>query len=141
MANRLYPDFSSREALIDSVKAAGQYIVDHASNIVGDYPSLMCGLRLSFDFSHDKALTLGINREHIVCDLDKYPQQKQLEPQYEQLQQVARDLFMAIEPMHTPCCEETCCNLGDNGWQNDCCLIDFKERLEKCGVDLVRVKL
>lgn len=52
------------------------------------------------------------------------------------IENVARDLFKAIAPMHEPCCEEVCCNLGDDGWSADNCLYDFRCRLEALGVAL-----
>lgn len=120
MANRLYPDFSSREALIDSVKAAGQYIVDHASNIVGEYPSLICGFSISVDFKHDEALSLSINRQHIVCDIEEYPQQNGLAD-------TAAELYHWIDGIlyggYTIVPER---------------LQDFKAHLESFGVDLER---
>lgn len=55
---------------------------------------------------------------------------------YQQLEQVARDMCNAVAPMHEYCNEDTCCALVDMGWGGDsmnCCLCDFRKRLEALG--------
>ena len=52
----------------------------------------------------------------------------------QQLEQVAQDMLKAIAPMHEPCCEDTCRNLADMGWQDGCCYLGFREQLEALGV-------
>lgn len=66
----------------------------------------------------------------IECDGVRYvPEQR-----YQQLSEMARDLFKAVKPMHEQCNEDTCCNLGDMGWPSDVCLHNFKEQLKRLGV-------
>lgn len=50
------------------------------------------------------------------------------------LEKVALDMLNAIAPLHDPCCEDTCCNLGDAGWSEDYCLHGFRDRLKALGV-------
>lgn len=59
-----------------------------------------------------------------------------LEQRCQLLEQLARDMYRAIAPMHRHCCEETCASLGDMGWDADCCLHGFREQLEALGVRL-----
>lgn len=49
-----------------------------------------------------------------------------LEQRYQQLAEVARNLYKAIEPLHEWCNEDTCCNLVDMGWPCDC-LVSTKD--------------
>lgn len=58
------------------------------------------------------------------------------EQRYQQLAEVARDLYKAVAPMHEPCWEDTCCNLADNGWACDSCLHVFRDQLEELGVEV-----
>lgn len=59
-----------------------------------------------------------------------------LEQRYQQLAEVARELYKAVEPMHESCNEDTCLALIDEGWPSDACLYDFRKRLEELGVEL-----
>ena len=59
-----------------------------------------------------------------------------LEQRCQQLEQLARDMYMAIAPMHEYCCEETCASLCDMGWGDGFCCQDFRSRLEELGVIL-----
>lgn len=58
------------------------------------------------------------------------------EQRYQQLAEVARDLYKAVEPMHESCNEDTCLNLIDEGWPSDACLYDFRKQLEELGVEV-----
>ncbi len=55
---------------------------------------------------------------------------------YRQLEQLARDMYRAIAPMHEHCCEETCASLGDMGWGDGFCCQGFREQLTELGVIL-----
>lgn len=70
-------------------------------------------------------------RQHIRCD-----KITRLEQRYQQLAEVARDLYKAVEPMHESCNEDTCLNLIDEGWPSDACLYDFRKQIEELGVEL-----
>lgn len=59
-----------------------------------------------------------------------------LEQRYQQLAEVARELYKAVEPMHESCNEDTCLNLIDEGWPSDACLYDFRKQLEELGVEV-----
>lgn len=59
-----------------------------------------------------------------------------LEQRYQQLAEVARDLYKAVAPMHEPCNDDTCCNLDDYGWGSEFCLRCIRRQLEKLGVDV-----
>lgn len=55
---------------------------------------------------------------------------------FQQLGQLARDMYRAIAPMHEHCCEETCASLGDMGWGDGFCCQGFREQLMELGVIL-----
>lgn len=59
-----------------------------------------------------------------------------LEQRYQQLAEVAREMYKAVEPMHESCNEDTCLALIDEGWPSDACLYDFRKRLEELGVEV-----
>lgn len=133
MAKDTWPDLSTRQGFIEAIEQAGQYIRDHASNLLGEYPSLLCEFDITARFRFDAVPTVEIRREHIAAPLDEYQQRR---ADADSVERVARDLFNAIEPMHEHCNEDTCCNLADEGWKMDCCLHDFRRRLEALGVAL-----
>ena len=58
------------------------------------------------------------------------------EERCQQLEQLAREMYAAIAPMHVPCCEDTCLILADEGWPADACPQYFRQRLEELGVSL-----
>ena len=57
-----------------------------------------------------------------------------IEQRCQQLDQLAREMYAAIAPMHVPCCEDTCLILADEGWPADACPQYFRQRLEELGV-------
>ncbi len=59
-----------------------------------------------------------------------------LEQRYQQLAEVARELYKAVEPMHESCNEDICLALVDKGWHGDACLYDFRKQLEELGVEV-----
>lgn len=67
----------TRDDLVHEIKTAGQYIVDHAENLLGEYPSLLSEMDLVVHFRFDEATTIEVNRIHLVCDKQKYPIQQQ----------------------------------------------------------------
>lgn len=52
------------------------------------------------------------------------------------LEQVALDMYNAMAPLHEPCCEDTCRSLRDDGWPDDFCLYEFRDRLKALGVSV-----
>lgn len=64
------------------------------------------------------------------------PKGDTLEQRYQQLVEVAREMYRAIAPLHKWCNEDTCCNLGDMGWPCDVCLQELRGELESLGVVL-----
>ena len=68
-----WPDLSTRQGFIEAIEQAGQYIRDHASNLLGEYPSLLCEFDITARFRFDAVPTVEIRREHIAAPLDKIP--------------------------------------------------------------------
>ena len=65
---------SAAEKAVRQLKAYGQYIYDHAENIVGniDKPNYVTegGIRISFTLlEHDRIPTLDVSKEYIVTDV------------------------------------------------------------------------
>lgn len=61
-------DMSSREAAIKSIKAVGEYIADHADNLLGEYPSDLVSLSIKADFDMSGVLCVDVARSHIVTN-------------------------------------------------------------------------
>lgn len=39
MSYRSAPDLSCRDGFVEAIKAAGEYIAEHADNLLGEYPN------------------------------------------------------------------------------------------------------
>ena len=76
MAKDTWPDLSTRQGFIEAIEQAGQYIRDHASNLLGEYPSLLCEFDITARFRFDAVPTVEIRREHIAAPLDEYQQRR-----------------------------------------------------------------
>lgn len=56
----------TRNDVIDAIKAAGEYITDHAENILGEYPSGLVELNISAKFNRDEVVCVDVSRTHVV---------------------------------------------------------------------------
>lgn len=66
-------DLSTRDGFVEAIRSAGRYIEAHAENLLGEYPSLLCGFKITADFSFECVPTVKVERSHIVCDESGYP--------------------------------------------------------------------
>lgn len=65
---KIYHDLSTRDEAIEAIKAAGEYISEHAGNILGDYPSGLVELdiEVSAKFDCSDAVCIDVRRKHYV---------------------------------------------------------------------------
>lgn len=84
MAKDTWPDLSTRQGFIEAIEQAGEYIRDHASNLLGEYPSLLCEFDITARFRFDAVPTVEIRREHIAAPLDEYQQRRAYGATWEQ---------------------------------------------------------
>lgn len=94
MAYPIECDLSTRGGFVEAIKSAGRYIEDHAENILGEYPSLLCEMDITARFRFDEAPTVEVRRSHIVCASAEYPQNN---AHADSLEKVARDMYHEIE--------------------------------------------
>lgn len=75
-----------------------------------------------------------------ICEHDTFPPlpgiNEDLERRYKSLVKITQDMYKAMAPMHEPCCEDVCLNLGDDGWNGDYCFQGFVSRLNELGIPL-----
>lgn len=93
MAKDTWPDLSTRQGFIEAIEQAGQYIRDHASNLLGEYPSLLCEFDITARFRFDAVPTVEIRREHIAAPLDEYQQRR---AGVDSVEKVCRDMYREI---------------------------------------------
>lgn len=93
MAKDTWPDLSTRQGFIEAIEQAGQYIRDHASNLLGEYPSLLCEFDITARFRFDAVPTVEIRREHIAAPLDEYQQRR---AGADSVEKVCRDMYREI---------------------------------------------
>nr|DAM66055.1 MAG TPA: hypothetical protein [Caudoviricetes sp.] len=69
---KIYHDLSTRDKAIESIKAAGEYISEHAGNILGDYPSGLVELdiEVSAKFDRSDVVCVDVRRKHVVTGRD-----------------------------------------------------------------------
>lgn len=97
MAKDTWPDLSTRQGFIEAIEQAGQYIRDHASNLLGEYPSLLCEFDITARFRFDAVPTVEIRREHIAAPLDEYQQRRAVAPSdADSVEKVCRDMYWEI---------------------------------------------
>lgn len=94
MAYPIECNLSTRGGFIEAIKSAGRYIVDHAENILGEYPSLLTELTITANFRFDEVPTVEVTRGHVVCDAASYPQNS---ADVDTLEKIARDMYREIE--------------------------------------------
>lgn len=59
-------DLGTREGMLGLVRSIGEYISDNAENILGEYPSGLCGFDVTAHFRFDAYPTVEIRREHVL---------------------------------------------------------------------------
>lgn len=60
-------DLSTRDGMLGMVRAMGEYIVDHAENILGEYPGeALCGVDVTARFRFGEFPTVTVTREHVM---------------------------------------------------------------------------
>lgn len=63
---KIYGSMNTREEAIETIKATGEYIADHAGNILGEYPSGLVELRISTKFDGQGVACIDVSRTHVV---------------------------------------------------------------------------
>ncbi|MRX82229.1 hypothetical protein [Eggerthella guodeyinii] len=76
MSYRSAPDLSCRNGFVEAIKAAGEYIAEHADNLLGEYPALLSDMRITATFEFDSVPCVEVTRAHIVCKPEEYPNGK-----------------------------------------------------------------
>lgn len=62
-----FRDLKTREGFVLAIKDCGQYIIDHAENILGEYPgALLSSLDITASIGFDCVPTVSVKREHIA---------------------------------------------------------------------------
>lgn len=65
--------WNSRDGFIEEIKTAGQYVIDHADNLLGEYPSLLTGeLVITLRFDMEALPTVKVEREYLSVTKDEY---------------------------------------------------------------------
>lgn len=60
-------DLGTREGMLGMIRAMGEYIVDHAENILGEYPGeALCGVDVTAKFRFGEFPTVTVTREHVM---------------------------------------------------------------------------
>lgn len=121
MAKDTWPDLSTRQGFIEAIEQAGQYIRDHASNLLGEYPSLLCEFDITARFRFDAVPTVEIRREHIAAPPDEYQKRR---ADVDSVERVACDLYEWIDGVLN---KNWCMELPAD-------LDRYKKRLEALGV-------
>lgn len=64
-------DLGTREGMLGMIRAMGEYITDHAENILGEYPGeLLCGIDITARFRFGEFPTVEVAREHSMTIRD-----------------------------------------------------------------------
>lgn len=93
MAHQIECDLQTRAGFIDAIQQAGSYIHDHASNLLGEYPSLLCEMDIVATFRFDELPCIEVKRRHICCHEGLYPQNS---ADVDTLEKIARDMYREI---------------------------------------------
>lgn len=69
---KIYHDLSTRDEAIEAIKAVGEYISDHADNIIGEYPSGLVELTIEVSAKFDRSdiMCIDVRRKHVVTGRD-----------------------------------------------------------------------
>ena len=92
MAITIQGDLSTRESFVETIRKAGNYIADHAENILGDYRSLLSELRVTAVFDYQSPAYIDVQRRHFVCSADEYPTESESDEAMQLLRLSARQL-------------------------------------------------
>lgn len=66
-ARKEFRDLGTREGFIAAIKDCGQYIIDHAEGLLGEYPgAALSDMSITANFRFDFVPTVTVNREHLV---------------------------------------------------------------------------
>ena len=93
MPHKIECDLQTREGFIDAIRQAGAYIHDHASNLLGEYPSLLHEMDIVATFRFDELPCIEVRRSHICCREGLYPQHS---ADVDTLEKVCRDMYREI---------------------------------------------
>lgn len=64
-------DLGTRDGMLGMIRAMGEYVADHAENILGEYPGeLLCGIDVTARFRFDEFPTVEVTREHVMTVRD-----------------------------------------------------------------------
>ena len=85
--------FGTREEFIRTIEQAGEYIRDHASNLLGEYPSLLHAMDITAKFRFDEPVSVEVKRGHFTCDASAYPQNS---ADVDSVEKVCRDMYREI---------------------------------------------
>ncbi len=66
------PNYQTREGFIETIRQAGEYIADHAENLLGEYPSLLSEMDITARFRFDEVPTIEVRRKHLTCTKEQY---------------------------------------------------------------------
>lgn len=60
-------DLGTREGMLGTIRAVGEYVADHAENLLGEYPGeAMCGIDVTARIRFDEYPTVTVTREHVL---------------------------------------------------------------------------
>lgn len=93
MGNCYNPDLSTRQGYVEAIEQSGQYIHDHASNLLGEYPASLCEMDIVARFRFDEPPIVEVRRQHIALPLSLYPQNS---ADVDSVEKVCRDMYREI---------------------------------------------
>lgn len=65
-------DLGTREGMLGMIRAMGEYVADHAENILGEYPGeALCGIDVTARFRFGEFPTIEVTREHVMTVRDE----------------------------------------------------------------------
>lgn len=60
-------DLKTREGYLAAIRDSGQFIIDHAEGLLGEYPgALLSEMSITASFRFDWVPTVTVTREHVV---------------------------------------------------------------------------
>ena len=62
-----FRDLGTREGFLAAIRDSGQYIIDHAESLLGEYPgALLSEMQITAEFRFGYVPTVTVTREHVV---------------------------------------------------------------------------
>lgn len=116
MPEQLQGSFGTREEFIKTIEQAGEYIRDHASNLLGEYPSLLHAMDITAKFRFGEPVSVEVKRGHFTCEASAYPQNS---ADVDTLEKICRDMYREIirndeaHPDEVPPADDTRALYGD----------------------------